>query len=107
MSRASRQARRAERQARRADQADSRRAGRLARQSQRQGFLSGIIGEDGLGGLVDTIAGGGTDVDNTTLPPNGNQGGSKSLTEGLEGESSNMLVYAAIGLAAFMLLKKK
>jgi hypothetical protein len=103
MSQASRAARREARQARRAEQADARRGGRLARQTNRQGFLSGIIGEDGLGGLVDSIGLGGGDSDNTTLPP----GGSKNLTDGLEGESSNMLVYAAIGLAAYMLLKKK
>lgn len=108
MARADRQARRAARRAERQARRDARqgnkqarRDSRLERQKGRQGFLSGIIGEKGLGGLIETAGdsfGGGGDMPPPTK--SGDEG-----TGGIGGMSTTTL--ALIGLGAYMLMKKK
>lgn len=107
MAKADRQARRAarreERAARRAGRQDNkanRRAARLERQQGRQGFLSGIIGDKGLGGLIDSAgdAFGGGGAPPPTKTGEGGEGG-------IGGMSTTTL--ALIGLGAYMLMKKK
>jgi len=106
MSKASREARRlARREARATNRAD-RRASRLARQKGRQGFLSGIIGDEGLGGLADDIFGGGDDMSNSADTSDYSAPGGKSGTGGSE-DLMKMLPLLIGGLVLFMMMKKK
>lgn len=104
MSKASerREARRAARAARR----EERQNFRLAKQEKRQGFLSNMIGEGGLGGLIETggkVFGGGG-ADDLPLPANG---GSKNL-DGEGGKDFDVMKFLPIiAIGAFLLLKKK
>lgn len=89
-----RELRRAKRRDARIARQEARRASKTERQANRQGFLSGIIGDEGLGGLADDFGfGGGGD-----LPPTKDDDGK---------EESNMMMYALIGLGAYMLMQKK
>lgn len=90
-----REARRAERRASRQGNKDSRRASRLERQKGRQGFMSGIIGDKGLGGLVEKFGmGGGDDV-----------GAYKD--DSSEMGKDNTMMYVAIAVGAYLLMNKK
>jgi len=104
MSRASREARRLARQEARSTNRAERRASRLARQQGRQGFLSGIIGDEGLGGLADDIFGGG-DTSNSA-DTGSNAPGNKTGSGGSE-DLMKMLPLLIGGLVLFMMMKKK
>lgn len=103
--------RRAARRAARQERQKERQANRLARQENRQGFLSNMVGEGGLSGLVSTAGeafGGGKDDAMSDM--SSGTGGAKSGTgEGGEGSGTfdikKFLPLIAIG--AFLLLKKK
>lgn len=89
-----RQKRQEAREARRAAKSGA----RTERQKNRQGFLSGIIGDKGIGGLVEQFQGG-DDLD-TGLDGGGGKSG--------EGEDdNNMMMYVLIGLGAYFLMQKK
>ena len=96
--RAARKARREARRLARQQRQDARGNRRLERQQNRQGFLTGIIGDGGLGGLVETagdaFGGGG-------LPP------TKDSTDTGDGKGMDTMTLALIGLGAYMLLNKK
>lgn len=98
MSKASerRAARRAAREARQL----RRLASKETRQGNRQGFLTGIVGEGGLGALADKVLAG----PDQPLPETGGTGGGK--TEGEE-PKDNTLLYVGLGLAAYMMMNKK
>lgn len=89
--------RRQKRQDARAARQEARRASKTARQSNRQGFLSGIIGEKGLGGLAEDFGFGGDDT--------GYNGGGKT-GDGDEA-TDNTMMYVLIGLGAYFLMQKK
>lgn len=98
MARADREAKRAARRAAKAARQETRLAAKGERQTSRQGFLSGIVGEEGLSGLINTAADsglfGGGDVPQT------------KESEGKDDLMSNPLLLVGIGLAAYMLMKK-
>lgn len=98
--------RRAARREARAARREERQSFRLAKQEKRQGFLSNMIGEGGLGGLIETggkVFGGGGG-DDLPLPATG---GSKNL-DGEGGQGFDVMKFLPIiAIAGFLLLKKK
>ena len=89
--------RRLKRQDARAARREARSAQKTQRQANRQGFLSGIIGEKGLGGLAEDFGFGGDDT--------GYNGGGKAGDGGEE--KDNTMMYVLIGLGAYFLMQKK
>lgn len=90
----------AERRAARRAAAAARRAARMDRQAQRQGFLSGVIGEDGIGGIVEQFT-----AQDATMPA----GPTKQLDGPIDEPKMdiNKLLPILAVVAAFMFLKKK
>lgn len=98
MAREDREAKRAARRAAKAAKQEARLSAKGERQKNRQGFLSGIVGEEGLSGLINTAADAGIF-----------DGGGAPLTKENEDKGdlmSNPLLLVGIGLAAYMLMKK-
>lgn len=92
--RAARAARRADRQNRQ----EGRQASRASRQQNRQGFLTNIVGDGGLGSLAEKVFAG------------PDQGADPALLATKEDETTakdNTLLYVALGLGAYMLINKK
>jgi len=103
--REARRLRRAERRDARQLRSSERQASRLARQEGRQGFLSNMVGEGGIGGLMDSagdLFGGDT---SSTSSGGGNTAGSSNKEGGEDFDIMKFLPLIAIG--AFFLLKKK
>jgi len=95
-----------ERRAARRAAAEARRAARLERQKQRQGFLSGVVGEEGLTGivgqgLVDNIIGG------SSSPSDAPYKDLDGASAGGQKMDFNKLLPILAVAAAFMFLKKK
>jgi hypothetical protein len=91
-----REQRRAARRDARAARQERRQAARSNRQKNRQGFLTNIVGEGGLGSLAEKVFAGPTD----DLP----MGGGK--TEDENGKD-NTMTYLLVGLGAYLLMNKK
>lgn len=92
--RAARAQRRADRQARQSQ----RQAARGTRQQNRQGFLTNIVGEGGLGSLAEKVFAG---------PDPGTDPALLATKEDETTAKDNTLLYVALGLGAYMLINKK
>lgn len=91
-----REQRRAARRAARAARQERRQSARSTRQQNRQGFLTNIVGEGGLGSLAEKVFAGPTE----DIP----LGGGKTEDEKSE---DNTMMYLLIGLGAYLLMNKK
>jgi hypothetical protein len=108
--REARRLRKAERREARAQIKKDRQASRLARQEGRQGFLSNMVGDGGLTGLIGSAGdafggGGGDDLGTGSKSANPGSGGGGNGDDKPPFDIMKMLPLLAIG--AFFMLKKK